>query len=77
MSATLQSTTARSSTTMLTPDEREDNRRRRVVSGWRFNDDLGPRDRNQVRRWLRNEGPCPDYYRHINDAIGFGNPIKL
>lgn len=59
----------------LTPKQLELNRRRRVVSGWRFREDYGPRERNAVRAYLRG-GDVPEDYKYIDKAIGQRKPIR-
>lgn len=56
----------------MTGEELEHQRKLRVVQGWRYREDFGPKERNEVRRWLRGEGPVPAAYVNINEAIGFG-----
>jgi len=51
-------------------------RRKRVVRGWRYRRDFGPKERNEVRAYLRG-GDVPEEYKYMDKAIGFGNPIDM
>lgn len=59
----------------MTPEQLERQRRRRVVSGWRFREDYGPRERNRIRAYLRG-GDVPPGYENMDKIIGFGQPLK-
>ena len=57
----------------LSAEERELNRRRRVVAGWRFIEDLPAKTCEQILDYL-NGGPVPEGYERIDAAMGQRHP---